>query len=34
MYAGVIAMSVLGLILYFFIDWLERRLAPWLFVRE
>jgi ABC-type nitrate/sulfonate/bicarbonate transport system permease component len=34
MYAGVIAMSVLGLVLYFFIDWLERRLAPWLFVRE
>jgi NitT/TauT family transport system permease protein len=34
MYAGVIAMSVLGLLLYFFIDWLERRLAPWLFVRE
>jgi NitT/TauT family transport system permease protein len=34
MYAGVIAMSVLGLVLYFIIDWLERRLAPWLFVRE
>jgi ABC-type nitrate/sulfonate/bicarbonate transport system permease component len=34
MYAGVIAMSVLGLLLYFFIDSLERRLAPWLFVRE
>jgi ABC-type nitrate/sulfonate/bicarbonate transport system permease component len=34
MYAGVIAMSVLGLVLYFFIDWLERRLAPWLFVKE
>jgi ABC-type nitrate/sulfonate/bicarbonate transport system permease component len=34
MYAGVLAMSVLGLVLYFVIDWLERRLAPWLFVRE
>ena len=34
MYAGVIAMSVLGLLLYFVIDGLERRLAPWLFVRE
>jgi ABC-type nitrate/sulfonate/bicarbonate transport system permease component len=34
MYAGVLAMSVLGLLLYFIIDWLERRLAPWLFVRE
>jgi ABC-type nitrate/sulfonate/bicarbonate transport system permease component len=34
MYAGVIAMSVLGLALYFVIDWLERRLAPWLFVKD
>ncbi len=30
MYAGVLAMSVLGLLLYFVVDWLERRLAPWL----
>ena len=29
MYAGVLAMSLLGLLLYFFIDTLERRLAPW-----
>ena len=29
MYAGVIAMSVLGVSLYFVVDWLERRLAPW-----
>jgi NitT/TauT family transport system permease protein len=29
MYAGVLAMSLLGLILYFFIDTLDRRLAPW-----
>jgi ABC-type nitrate/sulfonate/bicarbonate transport system permease component len=34
MYAGVVAMSVLGLILYFVANWLERRLAPWMFVRE
>ncbi len=34
MYAGVVAMSILGLLLYFAVDWLERRLAPWLFVRE
>jgi NitT/TauT family transport system permease protein len=34
MYAGVLAMSVLGLLLYFVVDWLERRLAPWLFVRD
>ncbi len=29
MYAGVLAMSLLGLILYFVIDTLDRRLAPW-----
>jgi ABC-type nitrate/sulfonate/bicarbonate transport system permease component len=34
MYAGVIAMSLLGLLLYFVVDGLERRLAPWLFVRS
>jgi ABC-type nitrate/sulfonate/bicarbonate transport system permease component len=34
MYAGVVAMSVLGLLLYFAADALERRLAPWMFVRE
>jgi NitT/TauT family transport system permease protein len=34
MYAGVVAMSLLGLLLYFVVDWLERRLAPWLFVRD
>jgi NitT/TauT family transport system permease protein len=32
MYAGVVAMSALGLLLYFAIDWSERRLCPWLFV--
>ena len=31
-YAGAVAMGVLGLLLYFFIDWLERRLCPWKFV--
>lgn len=30
-YAGAVAMGVLGLLLYFFIDWLERRLCPWKF---
>jgi len=34
MYAGVVAMSVLGLLLYFAVDWLEKRLCPWLFVKE
>ncbi len=33
MYAGIIAMSLLGLGLYFSVDWLERRLCPWLFVK-
>ncbi|MCX7707184.1 MAG: ABC transporter permease [Anaerolineae bacterium] len=32
MYAGVVAMSLLGLLFYFLVDYLERRLAPWLFV--
>jgi len=32
MYAGIIAMSLLGLGLYFTVDWLERRLCPWKFV--
>jgi len=29
MYAGVLAMSLLGLMLYFIIDVLDRRLVPW-----
>jgi NitT/TauT family transport system permease protein len=29
MYAGVLAMSLLGLALYFLVDWLDRRLCPW-----
>jgi NitT/TauT family transport system permease protein len=32
MYAGVLAMSLLGLGLYFTVDWLERKLCPWKFV--
>ena len=31
MYAGVIAMSILGLGLYFSVDWLERRFCSWQF---
>jgi NitT/TauT family transport system permease protein len=31
MYAGIVAMSLLGLGLYFTVDWLEKRLCPWLF---
>lgn len=30
MYAGIVAMSLLGLGLYFSVDWLEKRLCPWL----
>jgi NitT/TauT family transport system permease protein len=33
MYAGIVAMGLLGLSLYFAVDWLERRTAPWLFVK-
>lgn len=32
MYAGVIAMSILGLVLYFSVDWLEHKFCPWQFV--
>jgi NitT/TauT family transport system permease protein len=32
MYAGILAMALLGLGLYFTVDWLERRLCPWEFV--
>ncbi len=32
MYAGVIAMSLLGLGMYFTVDWLERKWCPWKFV--
>ncbi len=29
MYAGIVAMSLLGLGMYFTVDWLEKRLCPW-----
>lgn len=29
MYAGVVAMSLLGLGMYFTVDWLERKICPW-----
>lgn len=32
MYAGVVAMSLMGLGLYFSVDWLERRYCPWQFI--
>ena len=32
MYAGVLTMSLLGLGLYFTVDWMERKLCPWKFV--
>ena len=33
MYAGVIMMSLLGLGLYFSVDWLEKWLCPWLYAK-
>jgi ABC-type nitrate/sulfonate/bicarbonate transport system permease component len=33
MYAGVVAMSLLGLGLYFAVDFAEKRLCPWMFVK-
>ena len=32
MYAGVMAMSLLGLGMYFTVDWLERKWCPWKFL--
>ncbi|MFH2039403.1 MAG: ABC transporter permease [Chloroflexota bacterium] len=32
MYAGVVAMSLMGLGMYFGIDWIEKRACKWLFV--
>ena len=29
MYAGIVALSLMGLGLYFTVDWLERKLCPW-----
>ena len=29
MYAGIVALSLMGLGLYFSVDWLEHRVAPW-----
>ena len=31
MYAGIVVMSLLGLGLYFLVDWMERRFSPWMF---
>jgi len=31
MYAGILAMSLLGVGLYFAVSWLEKKLCPWLF---
>lgn len=31
MYAGIVTLSLMGLVLYFTVDWLERRLCPWQF---
>lgn len=33
MYAGIVALSLMGLSLYFSVDWLESRLCAWQFVR-
>jgi NitT/TauT family transport system permease protein len=34
MYAGVAAMSALGLVVYVALDWLEKRACPWETARE
>ncbi len=32
MFAGILAIAILGMVLYGSIDWLERRLCRWLFL--
>lgn len=34
MYAGIVAMSLLGAILYVATDWLEKRLCPWMDINK
>lgn len=32
MFAGIIAMGIMGFILYLFLDWLEKKVCPWEFL--
>jgi NitT/TauT family transport system permease protein len=32
MYAGIVALSLMGLALYFGVDWLQHRLTPWQYI--
>ena len=32
MYAGIVAVSLMGMFLYYFVDWLERRACRWEFL--
>lgn len=32
MYAGIIAMGIMGFVLYLFLDWLEKKICPWEFL--
>jgi len=32
MFAGILALSIMGILLFKAIDWLERRLCPWIFL--
>ncbi len=34
MYAGIVALSLMGLGLYFTVDWLEHRLCPWQYLHS
>ena len=33
MYAGIVTLSLMGLILYFAVDWLDRWLCPWQYIK-
>jgi NitT/TauT family transport system permease protein len=32
MFAGIIAMGIMGFVLYLFLDWLEKKICPWEFL--
>lgn len=34
MFAGILALSIMGTVLFKLIDWLERKFCPWIFIHE
>lgn len=34
MFAGILAMSMMGILIFQAVDWMERRLCPWMYLRD